>query len=474
MLKGELKPKQSELYRYYEEFMTWADEARRLRVRTNADTPEDSRVARQFGAEGIGLCRTEHMFFETERIRHIRQMIVSETPEERKEALAKLIKYQREDFIGIFKEMKGLPVTIRLLDPPLHEFLPHGEAAVRDLAEELGVDPDVLQRKVTQLHELNPMLGHRGCRLGIVYPEITEMQARAIFEAAAQLKKRKIDVLPEVMVPLVGTVEELRHQRAVIDSVAQQVMKETKTQFEYLVGTMIEVPRAALTAGQIAQEAEFFSFGTNDLTQMTFGYSRDDAGKFLPFYVEERILPGDPFQSLDTVGVGRLMEIAVAEGRNSRPGLKCGICGEHGGDPKSVKFCHQTGLDYVSCSPYRVPIARLAAAQAAVAEEIAAKAAKAASGKSGASKAKKAVKKVVKAGRKVVAAVKPAAKAVASAVKAQSASKTAARKAAPAVKAKIATASKAKAAKPAPSKTAKAKASAATKKSTAAKKKTGR
>lgn len=376
VLSGVLKPKESAIYRYYEEFMGWADEVRRLKVRTNADTPEDSRVARQFGAQGIGLCRTEHMFFGEERILHVRQMIVATSVEERKRALSELIKYQREDFIGLFREMKGLPVTIRLLDPPLHEFLPHDDGQIRKLAEDLHIDYEMLNRKITQLHELNPMLGHRGCRLGIVFPEITEMQARAIFEAAAEMKKKGAEVLPEVMVPLVGVPEEFQNQRAAIVQVAEDVMREKKIKFEYLVGTMIEVPRAALVANEIAKEAQFFSFGTNDLTQMTFGYSRDDSPKFLPFYIENRILPADPFSTIDIAGVGQLIEMGVTRGRSERANLKCGICGEHGGDAASVKFCHRVGLDYVSCSPYRVPIARLAAAQAAVEEKSAAAAAK--------------------------------------------------------------------------------------------------
>lgn len=400
VLKGQLDPKNSSVFKYYEQFMKWVDEARKIKVRTNADTPQDSHMAVLFGAEGIGLTRTEHMFFETERILHVRRMILADSQEKRKEALSKIIGYQRDDFYGIFVEMAGRPVTIRLLDPPLHEFLPAENDAekVAEVAKELGVAPDVVRKKIVNLHEFNPMLGHRGCRLGIVFPEITEMQARAIFEAAAQMKKEGKKVLPEVMVPLVGTPEELQNQKKIIDEVAAQVMKEQKTKFPYMVGTMIEVPRAALVAGKIAQVAEFFSFGTNDLTQMTFGYSRDDAGKFLPFYVEAKILPGDPFGSLDQEAVGMLMDMAVKQGRAVRPDLKCGICGEHGGEPSSVKFCHRVGLNYVSCSPYRVPIARLAAAQAAVEEEAAAAGAK-----------KPATKSAAKAPAKA-AAKKPAAK----------------------------------------------------------------
>jgi len=349
--------------------MAWADEARTMKVRTNADTPADSQVAREFGAEGIGLCRTEHMFFEGTRIDAVREMIVAETLDERAKALAKIAPYQREDFIGIFRAMDGLPVTIRTLDPPLHEFLPHEQADIDALAEKMGIASPVLTAKVNALHEANPMLGHRGCRLGIVYPEITEMQARAIFEAAVQCTKDGVKVLPEIMIPLVSTVAELKLQEGVVRRVADEVMREAGVTVEYLVGTMIELPRAALTADGIAEVAEFFSFGTNDLTQTTFGLSRDDAGRFLPRYVEMKILPDDPFQVLDQEGVGKLVEMGVRLGRSTRSDLKVGICGEHGGEPSSVEFCHRTGLNYVSCSPYRVPIARLAAAQAAIADK---------------------------------------------------------------------------------------------------------
>ncbi|MBK6313618.1 MAG: pyruvate, phosphate dikinase [Blastocatellia bacterium] len=349
--------------------MAWADEARTMKVRTNADTPADSKVARGFGAEGIGLCRTEHMFFEGTRIDAVREMIVAETLEERAAALAKIAPYQREDFIGIFKEMDGLPVTIRTLDPPLHEFLPHEQEDIDALAAKMGISSALLTAKVNALHEANPMLGHRGCRLGIVYPEITEMQARAIFEAAVHCTKAGVKVLPEIMIPLVSTVAELRLQEAVVRKAAADVFAETGVTVEYLVGTMIELPRAALTADKIAEAAEFFSFGTNDLTQTTFGLSRDDAGRFLPKYVEMKILADDPFQVLDVEGVGKLVEMGVKLGRSTRPDLKVGICGEHGGEPSSVEFCHRTGLNYVSCSPYRVPIARLAAAQAAIADK---------------------------------------------------------------------------------------------------------
>ncbi len=349
--------------------MKWADESRKLGVRTNADTPHDAEVARGFGAEGIGLCRTEHMFFEGDRIKAMREMILADDLAGRKKALAKLLKMQRKDFYGILKAMKGYGVTIRLLDPPLHEFVPHEEKNQKEMARELKVSPAVIKAKVEALHEFNPMLGHRGCRLGITYPEITEMQARAIFEAACQLKKEGVNVKPEVMVPLVGHVKELKMQKDIIVETAEQVMKEKKIKVDYMVGTMIEVPRAAVTADEIAGEAQFFSFGTNDLTQMTFGYSRDDSGKFLPEYVEKKILPNDPFRVLDRDGVGKLIRMAVEKGRGIRKDLKVGICGEHGGEPSSVEFCHMVGLNYVSCSPYRVPIARLAAAQASIMEK---------------------------------------------------------------------------------------------------------
>ncbi|MGB4269519.1 MAG: pyruvate, phosphate dikinase [Spirochaetota bacterium] len=346
--------------------MQWADEIRKLKVRTNADTPNDAKVARNFGAEGIGLCRTEHMFFEGDRIKAVREMILADTYEGRKKALDKLLPMQREDFYGIFKAMEGLGVTIRLLDPPLHEFLPHDLESQKEMAKELGITVEDVKAKVEELHEFNPMLGHRGCRLGITYPEITEMQARAIFEAACQLVKEGVDVKPEVMVPLVGHVKELMMQKDIIVKTAETVMKEMGVKVDYMVGTMIEVPRAAVTADEIAKVAEFFSFGTNDLTQMTFGFSRDDAGKFLKEYVDKKILPNDPFRILDRDGVGQLIKMAYEKGRSVNPKLKLGICGEHGGEPSSVEFCHIVGLDYVSCSPFRVPIARLAAAQAAI------------------------------------------------------------------------------------------------------------
>ncbi len=353
---------------HYEKLMSWADARRRLRVRTNADTPADARRAREFGAEGIGLCRTEHMFFEGDRITAMREMIVATDVTGRRQALAQLLPMQRADFEGMFEAMAGFPVTIRLLDPPLHEFLPHTREEIAQLAKAMKIPPARLKRTVDSLVEANPMLGHRGCRLGISYPEITEMQARAIFEAACRVVARGKKVNVEVMVPLVATVEELVRQAEIIRRVAQEVFHHEGRAVPFLVGTMIELPRAALTADEIAREAEFFSFGTNDLTQTTFGLSRDDAGRFLPFYVEAGILPADPFQVLDQDGVGKLISMAVRLGRSTRAGLKVGICGEHGGEPSSVKFCHHAGLNYVSCSPFRVPIARLAAAQAALEE----------------------------------------------------------------------------------------------------------
>ncbi|MDA3865887.1 MAG: pyruvate, phosphate dikinase [Salinivirgaceae bacterium] len=344
--------------------MDLAEKHTRMYVRTNADTPADAQAAREFGAKGIGLCRTEHMFFEGDRIWKMREMILAENEAGRREALNKLLPIQREDFNGILKAMDGYGVTIRLLDPPLHEFTPNDDASQKEMAEKLGVDVNIVKDKVESLHEFNPMLGHRGCRLGNTYPEITEMQARAIIEAACDLKKEGMDPKPEIMVPLIGTVQEYRMQEEIIRRVAEQVIKEKGVKVDYLVGTMIEIPRAALTANEIAEFAEFFSFGTNDLTQMTFGYSRDDAGKFLPIYIEKGLLKQDPFQALDQTGVGQLVEMGCEKGRSANPKLKLGICGEHGGEPSSVEFCHRTGLDYVSCSPFRVPIARLAAAQA--------------------------------------------------------------------------------------------------------------
>ena len=346
--------------------MNWADKYRRLKVRTNADNPRDARVAYNFGAEGVGLCRTEHMFFEADRIMAMREMIVSDTVEERKKALAKILPMQRQDFVGIYREMKGYSVTIRYLDPPLHEFLPHTDEDIASLAQEMGITFEKLKAKVESLHEFNPMLGHRGCRLAVTYPEIAEMQTRAVIEAAINVNKEGLKVTPEIMIPLVGEVKELQYVKKVVVETAQKVMEEQNYQLEYKVGTMIEVPRAALTADEIATEAEFFSFGTNDLTQMTFGFSRDDAGKFLEEYYNRKVFESDPFAHVDQKGVGKLMKMAVELGHSTRKDLHCGICGEHGGDPASIEFCDSIGLDYVSCSPYRVPIARLAAAQAAI------------------------------------------------------------------------------------------------------------
>ncbi len=366
VIEGKKEVIEPELDENYKTFMNWVDQFRDMNVRTNADTPVDATRARDFGAEGIGLCRTEHMFFGEERIRAIRRMIISDSLEERKDALADLLPYQKDDFREIFKSMEHLPVTIRLLDPPLHEFLPEDHADIQTVANDLGIKASTFAHKVRSLREFNPMLGHRGCRLGITYPEITEMQTRAILEAAVELKQEGYKVYPEIMIPLVGTPQEFRSQKLVIDNTANAVFEDLGDSIEYKVGTMIEIPRAALVAGQIAKDAEFFSFGTNDLTQMTFGYSRDDAGKFLGEYLKEGILQEDPFQVLDVEGVGQLVEMATQKGRKEKPGLKVGICGEHGGEPHSVTFCYQQGLNYVSCSPFRVPVARLAAAQAAL------------------------------------------------------------------------------------------------------------
>ena len=363
-----LRPEQSKRYADYSALMGWADKCRKLDIRTNADTPEQVENAIGFGAEGIGLCRTEHMFFEGDRIDAMREMILARDSEDRKKALAKLLPYQRDDFIGIFRALDGLPATIRLLDPPLHEFLPHDHAQQNALAGKLGISQDEISKRVHELHEFNPMLGHRGCRLGIVYPEISEMQARAIFEAAATVQSDGIKVRPEVMVPLVGFPKELKLQIEIVNRVAKEVAKAKKVKLKYLVGTMIEIPRAALAADKIAEDAEFFSFGTNDLTQTALGMSRDDSGSFLPAYLEHEIVTANPFASIDQEGVGELMKMARDRGRKTRPDIKLGICGEHAGEPNSVKFCHSIGLDYVSCSPFRVPIARLAAAQAALSE----------------------------------------------------------------------------------------------------------
>ncbi len=351
---------------YFETFMNWADEVRTLKVRTNADTPKDAKQALKFGAEGIGLCRTEHMFFEETRIFNFRRMIASKTVEQREEALEKILPYQREDFIGLFKAMQGNPVTIRFLDPPLHEFLPHTDEEIKPLAESLGMTFEELKNRIESLKEFNPMMGHRGCRLAITYPEIVKMQTRAVIEAAIEVNREGMNVVPEIMIPLVAEVKELKYVREIVCETADAIIKEQGVRLDYKVGTMIEIPRAALTADKIAEEAEFFSFGTNDLTQMTYGFSRDDATKFLPYYYEKQILESDPFARLDQTGVGQLVEMATRKGRSTRSDIKLGICGEHGGDPSSVEFCHKLGLNYVSCSPFRVPIARLAAAQAAI------------------------------------------------------------------------------------------------------------
>ncbi len=366
VIEGQIAVVDPKLSGNFATLMEWADEVRTLGVRTNAETPRDSKKAIEFGAEGIGLCRTEHMFFEGDRITAMREMIVAKDVEGRKKALAKILPFQTNDFAELFKVMTGKPVTVRLLDPPLHEFLPHEDDEIREIAKGIGITFEELKTKVKELHEFNPMLGHRGCRLGITYPEISEMQARAIMEAACKVKKEEIDVRPEIMIPLVGHVQELKNQKEVVVDTVEKVLKEQNIEIKYLVGTMIEVPRGALTADKVAKEAEFFSFGTNDLTQMGCGFSRDDAGTFLKEYVAKGIYERDPFQVLDQEGVGELVRIAVEKGKSTNPKLKIGICGEHGGEPASIDFCHRTGLDYVSCSPFRVPIARLAAAQAAL------------------------------------------------------------------------------------------------------------
>jgi pyruvate,orthophosphate dikinase len=363
---GKVPTKEPELDPYFIELLTLADKYADLRVRTNADTPRDASVARKFGATGIGLCRTEHMFFEGNKIKAMREMILAEDTEGRKKALAKLLPYQRADFEGIFEVMDGLPVTIRLLDPPLHEFVPHDEKGQQEMAEAMGVPLKKIQDRIESLREQNPMLGHRGCRLGNTFPEITEMQTRAILEAALNLKAKGIKIIPEIMIPLVSVKKELVEQERIIRETANKIFEEKGDTIEYKVGTMIEVPRAALTANEIAENADFFSFGTNDLTQMTFGFSRDDIGSFLPIYLEKKIIESDPFQILDQTGVGQLVKMGVEKGRTTKPNLKIGICGEHGGEPSSIEFCHRVGMDYVSCSPYRVPIARVAAAQAAI------------------------------------------------------------------------------------------------------------
>ena len=364
--KDKVETKAAELSGDFAELMDLADKYTKLQVRTNADTPHDAAVARNFGAVGIGLCRTEHMFFEGEKIKAMREMILAENAEGRRKALAKILPYQQADFKGIFKAMAGCPVTVRLLDPPLHEFVPHDLKGQQEMADTMGVSLQYIQQRVEALCEHNPMLGHRGCRLGNTYPEITQMQTRAILGAALELKKEGVEIHPEIMVPLTGILYEFKQQEEVIRAEAAQLFEEVSDSIDFKVGTMIEIPRAALTADRIASSAEFFSFGTNDLTQMTFGYSRDDIASFLPIYLEKKILKVDPFQVLDQNGVGQLVRMATEKGRAIRPDLKCGICGEHGGEPSSVKFCHKVGLNYVSCSPFRVPIARLAAAQAAI------------------------------------------------------------------------------------------------------------
>ena len=370
---GDKVAQKTEKFKNFNQLMKWCSQATRLAVRTNADTPEQTENAIAFGATGIGLTRTEHMFFDGDRIDAVREMILADTEAGRRAALKKILPYQKADFIGIFKALKGFPATIRLLDPPLHEFVPHDDASQAALAKKLGITKEKVQARVAALHEFNPMLGHRGCRLGIAYPEITETQVRAIFEAAAEVQKKGIKVKPEVMIPLVGFKKELDLQVAIVHRVAAEVQKENKVKLSYQVGTMIEVPRGALTADEIAETAEFFSFGTNDLTQTALGISRDDMGNFLMPYTENDIFKKNPFASLDQTGVGQLVEIAIKKGRATRPDIKLGICGEHGGDPDSVKFFHKVGLNYVSCSPFRVPVARLAAAQAAIEEKRAAK-----------------------------------------------------------------------------------------------------
>ena len=361
-----IKTIEPEISGNFEKFMTWADEVRTLGVRCNADTPKDAIQARKFGAEGIGLCRTEHMFFEPERIFNFRKMITAETVEQREKALELILPYQREDFEGLFRAMEGYTVTIRFLDPPLHEFLPHTDDEIKALANSLEMEFEKLKNRVESLKEFNPMMGHRGCRLAITYPEIAKMQTRAVIEAAINVNKEGLEVTPEIMIPLVGDVNELKYVKKIVCEVADSIIKENNSSIKYHVGTMIEIPRAALTADKIAEEAEFFSFGTNDLTQMTYGFSRDDAGNFLKDYYQKKIFEQDPFAKIDQIGVGELMKIAVSKGRKVRENIKLGICGEHGGDPSSVEFCHKLGLTYVSCSPFRVPIARLAAAQAAI------------------------------------------------------------------------------------------------------------
>jgi len=370
VILGKVPTMEASLSGEFGQFMKLANSIRRLKVRANADIPRDAKVARSFGAEGIGLCRTEHMFFDQDRLPFMQEMIIAEDEESRKKALNKLLPFQREDFYGLFKEMKGYGVTIRTLDPPLHEFLPKTEGDAKILSKKIGVSVEKIMSKASELHEFNPMLGHRGCRLGITYPEITEMQAKAIIGAACELyQKEKIKVIPEIMIPLVGNVSELKNQKEVVIKAANETIKHYGVKINYQIGTMIEVPRAAVTADVIATEADFFSFGTNDLTQMGMGFSRDDSGKFIKVYLDKKIFTSDPFQTLDQAGVGKLIEWGIQAGRKTKKGLKIGICGEHGGDPESVKFCHRVKMDYVSCSPFRVPIACLAAAQAVIEEK---------------------------------------------------------------------------------------------------------
>jgi pyruvate,orthophosphate dikinase len=369
VILGEVKLIEPEMTKDVIQLLKWADSFRRLGVRTNADRPGDSKIARDYGAEGIGLCRTEHMFFKPERVAAMREMIIARDEAGRRKAVAKLLPMQREDFIGIFKAMDGLPVIIRTLDPPLHEFLPKDDESIRKLADDLNVPFDNLKSIVVSLHESNPMLGHRGCRLGVTYPEITEMQAQAIFEAACEVSKKGIKVIPEVMIPVVMEAGELANQRAIVDKIAKQTMKKYGVKLKYMIGTMIEIPRAALTADKVAEFADFFSYGTNDMTQTTLGFSRDDVAKFVPKYIEMGLLKDDPFKTIDIDGVGKILEMGIKLGRKTKPKLEIGICGEHGGDPKSIHFCHKIGMDYVSCSPYRVPIARLSAAHAALEEK---------------------------------------------------------------------------------------------------------
>jgi len=371
VILGKVSTIQATLSGEFGEFMDWVDQTKKIGVRANADIPRDAKTARRFGAQGVGLCRTEHMFFAADRLPLMQKMILADDEKSRRLALDKLLPFQKDDFKGLFREMKGFSVTVRTLDPPLHEFLPKTKEEAKELSEKINIPETKIWAKAQELHELNPMLGHRGCRLGITYPEITEMQARAIIAAACELKKEEgIKVIPEIMIPLVGNVNELKNQKEVVQKIAQETMKQYKVKIDYLVGTMIEVPRAAVTADEIAAEADFFSFGTNDLTQMTLGFSRDDAGKFIRVYLDKRILSADPFQTLDQDGVGQLVKLGLAKGRSVKKHLKIGICGEHGGDPESVKFCHKIGMNYVSCSPYRVPIARLAAAQAVIQEKL--------------------------------------------------------------------------------------------------------